>query len=170
MKLIFMRHAEAIERSPGIPDEKRYLTTEGRVFTRKTSRTVLKNSVEPDLILTSPLLRAVQTAEILAGTISFIGPLIVTDELAPGLDMAGLERIIGSYRSVDELVLVGHEPDFSNLVSGLLGLQSGFDFRKGSAVKLTVTTKHAPYASRFKWFAVGRKIIRSRKEAFISDH
>jgi phosphohistidine phosphatase len=168
MKLIFVRHAAAIERSPEIPDERRYLTSEGRVFARKTSWTMLKNGIEPSLILTSPLLRAVQTAEILAGTISFSGPLVVVDELAPGLDMPGLERIISGYRSVDELVLVGHEPDFSILVSALLGLPSGFNFRKGSAIKLNIATKNTPYVSRFKWMAAGKKIISSRKEAFPS--
>lgn len=170
MKLIFVRHAAAIERTASISDERRYLTSEGRVFFRKTAWTMLKNGIDPGLILTSPSLRAVQTAEILAETLSFIGPLIVMDELAPGLDMAGLEKIIrGYYHSVDELVLVGHEPDFSSLVSGLLGLPSGFNFKKGSAVKLNINTKHTPYTSRFKWMASGKKIISSRKEAFASE-
>jgi phosphohistidine phosphatase len=169
MKLIFVRHAAAIERSTAVSDEWRYLTSEGRVFFRKTAWTMLKNGVDPGLIISSPSLRAVQTAEILAETLSFIGPLIVMDELSPGLDMSGLEKIISGYRSVDELVLVGHEPDFSSLVSGLLGLPSGFNFKKGSAVKLSVNTKNTLYSSRFKWMAMGKKFISSRKDAFASE-
>ena len=54
MKLIFVRHATAIERSAKIAEEERYLTSEGRVFFRKTARTMLKKGIEPGLILTSP--------------------------------------------------------------------------------------------------------------------
>ena len=85
MKLIVVRHAAAVERSSDISEETRFLTPEGRVFFRKTARTMLKNGVEPGLILTSPLLRAVQTADILAETLAYSGPLLVRNELQSGV-------------------------------------------------------------------------------------
>ena len=166
MKLIFVRHAAAIERSGKISEENRYLTPEGRVFFRKTARTMLKNGIEPSLILTSPLIRAVQTAEILAEALSFIGPLIVADELSPGFDMPALRKLFNEYQSVNELVLVGHEPDFSSLVVSLLNLPSGFNFKKGAAIELKFDPARPEKLASFKWLAAGRKIIPTRKEAF----
>jgi phosphohistidine phosphatase len=166
MKLIFVRHASAIERSVEISDEKRYLTAEGRVFFRKTAQTMLKNGIEPGLILTSPLIRAVQTAEILAGTLSFSGPLVVVDKLAPGFDASALQKLFNEYQSVNELVLVGHEPDFSSLIVSLLDLPSGFNFKKGAAINLKVDPARPEKPAIFKWLAAGNKMIPKRKEAF----
>jgi phosphohistidine phosphatase len=166
MKLIFVRHAAAIERSVDISEEQRYLTSEGRVFFRKTARTMLKNGIEPSLILTSPLIRAVQTADILAETLSYSGPLAVADELAPGFDIPALQRLFNMYQSVNELVLVGHEPDFSSLVVSLLNLPSGFNFKKGAAIKLKFDPARPEKLATFKWLAAGSKMIPTRKEAF----
>lgn len=166
MNLFLVRHAAAVERTSGVPEEWRYLTPEGRAFFRKTAKTVLKKGIEPNLIITSPLLRAVQTADILAETISHIGPLIVADELAPGFDMAALERLLDAYRSVDELVLVGHEPDLSRIIAALLSIEGGFNFKKGGVVKLKVDPAGLRRPATFKWLAVGRKVIDSAEEAF----
>ena len=164
MKLYIVRHAAAIERTSDVPDEQRYLTSEGRAFMRKTARTMLKKAVEPGLILTSPLVRSVQTADILAEALSYIGPVIATDELLPGFDLAALKRLLEKYHPVDELVIVGHEPDLSGVVSSLLSLQGGFDFKKGSAFRLTVDGKFVKPAT-LKWLAVGKKLIKSQDEA-----
>lgn len=168
MKLILVRHAAAIERSPGMRDEMRYLTSEGRAFFRKTARTMLKNGADPSLILTSPLLRAVQTAEILAETLSYVGPLLVVDDLAPGFNMEGLRKLMEDFQASEEVVLVGHEPDMSSLMTELLSLSDGFNFKKGSAVCMKLSSKHLPQPTVFKWLAIRNKLITSRKEAFSS--
>jgi phosphohistidine phosphatase len=165
MKLIVVRHAAAVERSSGISEETRYLTPEGRVFFRKTARTMLKNGVEPGLILTSPLLRAVQTADILAETLAYSGPFIVRDELKPGFDMQSLDKLLDDYRSADELVLVGHEPDLGTLVAYLISRTGGFNFKKGAAVKLKIDPSNLPVSAAFKWLAFGKKLFDSPDEA-----
>ena len=164
MKLIIVRHAAAIERTADVPEEQRYLTPEGRAYFRKTARTMLKRGVEPSLILTSPLVRAVQTADILAEALSYIGSVVVTDELSPGFDPEALRRLLKTYQQVDELVIVGHEPDLSGVVSSLLSLQGEFNFKKGSAFRLTIDTAFTKPAA-FKWLAVGKKLITSQDEA-----
>jgi phosphohistidine phosphatase len=165
MKLIVVRHAAAVERSPDISEETRYLTPEGRVSFRKTARTMLKNGVEPGLILTSPLLRAVQTADILAETLAYSGPFVVRNELRPGFDMKALDKLLDDYRSVDELVLVGHEPDLSTLVSFLISRPGGFNFKKGAAFKLRIDPSNLPDSTAFKWLAFGKKLVTSLDEA-----
>jgi phosphohistidine phosphatase len=166
MDLVIVRHAAAIERSTGISEEQRYLTPEGRVSFRKTARTMLKNGIEPDLIITSPLIRAVQTADILAETLTYIGPLVVADELSPGFALPALRVLCDTYHSVNELMLVGHEPDLSTLVASLLNLPSGFDFKKGSAIKVKIAPARPEKPAVFKWLASGRKLVAKRKEAF----
>lgn len=165
MKIILVRHAAAIERSASVSEERRYLTPEGRVFFRKTARTMLKRGVEPDLILTSPLLRAVQTADILAESLSYTGPLVAADELEPGFDLSILEKLLGNHQEVGELVLVGHEPDLSSIVAALLALPNGFSFKKGGAIRLNIDPTNLRGSAAFKWLVVGGKLILSREEA-----
>jgi phosphohistidine phosphatase len=166
MKLIFVRHAAAIDRSAEVSEERRYLTPEGRGSFRKTAMTMLKNGTDPGMILTSPLLRAVQTAEILAETLTYIGPLVVTNDLAPGFDLQTLRKLCDTYHSVNELVLVGHEPDLSSLVASLLGLPAGFNFKKGTAICLKFDPARPDKPGVFKWLVNGRKKVATRKEAF----
>ena len=169
MKLFFVRHAAAIDRCHEISEAERYLTPEGRVYFRKTARTMLKNGIEPSLIITSPLIRAVQTADILAEVLSYNGPLVVRDELGPGFDAQALDSLLGEYRTADELVLVGHEPDLSALVTFLLALPGGFNFKKGAAVKLRIDPAKLPSSSVFKWLAAGNKLISDRDAVFASE-
>lgn len=164
MKLFFVRHAEALDRSAVMADEMRYLTSEGRGSFRKTARTMLKQGCKPSLILTSPLIRAVQTAEIFAETLAFIGPLLVRNELRPGFDMQKLQELLNEFQSADEVVLVGHEPDLSGLITALLSLPDGLDLKKGAAVKLKTDPKNLQNSSVFKWLAAGKKLVRECKE------
>jgi phosphohistidine phosphatase len=168
MKLILVRHAAAVERSSEISEETRYLTSEGRVCFRKSSRTMLKNGVEPSVIITSPLLRAVQTADILAESLCFNGPLVVRGEMRPGFNMPKLQRILDDYRTVDELVLVGHEPDLSGIIVSLMHLARGFNFKKGAAVKLKIDPSDLAAPAAFKWLALGKKLITDQNEALVS--
>ena len=161
MKLILIRHAAAI-----IRDENRYLTTEGRVLFRKTAHTMLKNGVEPSLIVTSSFHRTVQTADILAESLSYVGPLIVMNELNAGFDLPALRKILQDFKPLQELVVVGKEPDLSNLTAFLLSLPGGFDFKRGAAVSMKIHPSHLDEPAVFKWMAVGKKLIKSRKEAF----
>jgi phosphohistidine phosphatase len=166
MKLVFVRHAAAVDRSSEISEESRYLTPEGRVFFRKTARTMLKNSVNPAMILTSPLIRAVQTADILAETLSCCSPLVLRSELQPGFGMQVLARLLDEYHSAGELVLVGHEPDLSTIIGFLLQISGRFSLKKGAAVKLKINPDNLPLSTEFKWLALGNKLISSREEAF----
>lgn len=166
MKIIFIRHAAAIDRCADITEERRYLTPKGRDFFRETARTMLKKGIEPDLIITSPLLRAVQTADILAEGLTYRGPLAAVDELEPGFDLHRLQQLLSRFQPVSELVLVGHEPDLSCIISALLGLTNGFSFKKGSALRLSIDPAELKGNAAFKWLAAGRKLITSQEEAF----
>jgi phosphohistidine phosphatase len=136
MKLYVIRHAIAIERGGGMADEDRYLTPRGRELFRLTAKTFAKKGIIPDRIVTSPLVRCVQTADILAEALAFSGELAVSRDLAPGFDLAGLYRIISSCGGAQKIAIIGHEPDLGILVEALLKLSGSFSLKKGMAVAL----------------------------------
>lgn len=166
MKLIIVRHAAAIERAADISEGKRYLTPEGRLFFRKTARTISQQGINPTMILASPLIRAVQTADILVEAVSYCGPLVVADELAPGFDKSALQNLLNTFQPLKELVIIGHEPDLSLLIASFLSLSDGFNFKKGAAVKLNIDAAVLAKPAIFKWLAVGNKLVTNSKEAF----
>jgi phosphohistidine phosphatase len=136
MKLYLVRHAEAIERSGTTPDASRYLTTKGRLAFRKVARRVRRAGIAPDVIFTSPLLRAVQTAEILAERLKHEGPVVVAKELSPGFDLPALRSLLAEAGNPREAAFVGHEPDLGTLAAILLDVPGGFPLRKGAVLAL----------------------------------
>ncbi|KAF0221160.1 MAG: phosphohistidine [Geobacteraceae bacterium] len=159
MKLYIVRHAEAIERGGKTPDAWRYLTPQGRSLFRKTAKRLRKMGVCPEYIITSPLLRAVQTADILAEALTFEGPLVVAEELAAGFDRGKMPTLLAAFPQARGVVLVGHEPDLSALVHSLLGLPHAFKFRKGGVVALKYDPAAPDRPAVFKWMADGSKDI-----------
>jgi phosphohistidine phosphatase len=141
LKLHLIRHAEAVERSPGLLDEQRVLTVRGRKRFRRVAACLKGMGLDADAILTSPALRAVQTAEILAEHLRFNGDVRVCAPLASGPDPADLATILADNPSVRELVLVGHEPALGELLAVLLGLTTPCRFAKGSSVSVKITSR-----------------------------
>ena len=159
MKLYLVRHAEAIERSGTAPDASRFLTTKGRLAFRKIARRVRKAGIAPAVILTSPLLRSVQTAEILAERLHHEGPVVVTGELSPGFDHRGLRSLLHGTGDIEEAAFVGHEPDLGDLAATLLALPGGFPLRKGAVVALEVDIDAPKGTAKFLWRTDGKGTV-----------
>ncbi|MEI7590833.1 MAG: phosphohistidine phosphatase SixA [Deltaproteobacteria bacterium] len=118
MILYFLRHAEA--ESYAASDFERQLTAKGIEQATKVGKFCLRQGLEPDVILTSPVIRAKRTAEIV-GKAMDLEPTI-EDWLANGVAHRTLLRRLASHKGCKALMLVGHEPDFSACISALLGL------------------------------------------------
>lgn len=166
MNIVIIRHAHAVDRTADVAEEHRYLTPEGRSFFRKTADTMKKKGICPDIILTSPLLRSVQTADILAETISFSGPVIATDKLAPGCNTDGFWDVVSTSAECRELVIVGHEPDLGEIIASLFSLQERIGLKKGTAMKLKLNEVDPHDPPVFKWLAAGGKLIKSQDDIF----
>jgi len=136
VKLYLVRHAEAIERSATTPDGSRYLTAKGRLSFRKIGRRVRRAGAAPDVIFTSPLLRAVQTAEILAERLKHKGEVVVARELSPGFDLRALRALLAGAGNPAEAAFVGHEPDLGDIAAALMSVPGGYPLRKGAVVAL----------------------------------
>ncbi len=156
MKVYLVRHAEAIERAATIPDGSRYLTTTGRLSFRKIARRARKTGAAPDVIFTSPLLRAVQTAEILAERLKHKGEVVVARELSPGFDLRALRALLARAGNPAEAAFVGHEPDLGGIAAALISVPGGFPLRKGAVVALE-TDKGVPKGTaKFLWIEDGK--------------
>lgn len=133
MQVCLIRHAIAVERGTAgyVDDRARPLTPEGRKRMKEASAG-LKQIFRPDAILTSPILRARQTAEILADT--FEAPVTVLDALGNGDHGGAIGACAASHE--EAVALVGHEPWMGELLSMLLTGEPGRSasvFRKGAA-------------------------------------
>ena len=141
MQLYVVEHGIAVESGEGIPDEWRPLTDKGRRRFQKTARAFGKLGRKLDLILTSPLVRAVQTAEILAGETE-PGEVAVLAELDPKFDVQAVRNAIASRAGKAEAVaIVGHEPQLSSVLAALSGVsQAEIDLENGTIVRVDVST------------------------------
>jgi phosphohistidine phosphatase len=118
MQLYFLRHGEADWPGWTKPDDERPLTDFGKKEVRQVAKFLDRLKVKPDLIVTSPLPRASQTAEIAAEGLK--AKLRKDEALEPGFGMSELQNVLKRHRS-KVLMLVGHEPDFTTVISALTG-------------------------------------------------
>lgn len=122
MRLFFVRHgvAEPRETWPG-DDGTRPLTAAGRRAMARATAVFERLGVEPDIILSSPLVRAHETAAIVAAGLGIDGRLRDDVRLAGGFGRERLGAILAEHRDAEAIMLVGHEPDFSTTIGDLVG-------------------------------------------------
>lgn len=144
MELYFLRHGLAGERSEWIGnDGERPLTEAGKVQTAREAAGLGKLGLVPDVILTSPLIRAIQTAEILAQELGIPERVVSDERLSPGFGRKKLRRILIEYGDHGKLMLVGHEPDFSQTIGRLIG-DARVVIKKGGLACVAITDRDAP--------------------------
>lgn len=149
IQLYFLRHAPAVERgSEGFTEEERPLTEEGREKMILAVRGMKKLDVDFDALLSSPLIRAKQTAELVKHYLPFKGSLEIEEELAPGGTLKALLKKLGA-RSEESFLLVGHEPTLSSWIQSLLGCgsASALQMKKGSLCHLRLESPEAEAGS-----------------------
>ena len=118
MQLYFLRHGEADWPDWTRPDDERPLTDFGKKEVRQVAKLLNRLKVKPNLIVTSPLPRALQTAEVAAEELKT--KLRQDEALEPGFGISELGKVLKRHSS-KVLMLVGHEPDFSSVISALTG-------------------------------------------------
>jgi phosphohistidine phosphatase len=163
MDLLVVRHGLAEDRETfaegGGEDAERPLTAEGRRRFERGARG-LRRLVDPvDLLATSPLARAVQTAEILQRAWG-LEKLVRVPELSPGVDPATLVRWLRRERRRAVVAIVGHEPHLSRAVAYLLtGRRDGFvDLKKGGACLLHLGTRPAAGEAELAWLLTAAQL------------
>lgn len=159
--LYLVRHAIAEERGAAWPDDDvRPLSRDGIRKWRRGASGFAAIAPGIDLVLTSPLLRARQTADLLQARLQGRPPVEESDALGPDVPPAVLLKRLRQRQVPAHVVLVGHEPSLSRLAATLLHLEGALDVRKGSAMAIVVTGLGARGPGRLEWYATPRMLRR----------
>ncbi|GAB4574273.1 MAG: phosphohistidine phosphatase SixA [Anaerolineae bacterium] len=142
MILYFVRHGRAEAREDWAPqdDRLRPLTEDGIARMKRSAATMKALKVRPDVILTSPLTRAYQTAEIVSDTLDV--PCETVDALAH-FGVGALSELIALHNGKRKLMLVGHEPDFSTVIEMITG-GGHVVVKKGSLIRVDLYALRPP--------------------------
>lgn len=178
IQIYLVRHGIAVDPSdrPELRDEDRPLTPKGRRRFRRVARAFAKLGEKPTFLFTSPLVRAVQTAEILAQALK-ADEVEILEPLRSGAPVGPLlAELARRLKDGQSAALVGHDPQMSHLVVALGGLErrdaDRVVFRKGAVVRIDVGALPAGRPSQPRWhlkprsraFAEGLPLSRPDKE------
>jgi phosphohistidine phosphatase len=134
VRVTLIRHGEAGDDAPR--DELRSLTLRGRATIARVGRALRRRGGDFSLIASSPLVRALQTAEIIAASVGYGGRLIVSETLVPEGRVSRTIAWLSTLEAEDSIALVAHEPILSTLAGALLGAERFPALRKGEALRL----------------------------------
>ena len=155
MELYLLRHGAAEEARQGVSDADRSLTADGRRKLQQVLHAAKLADTKPTLILSSPLKRAAQTAEIAKRVLGYKAEILFTSALVPGATVEQAWDDIRAHRDEASLMLVGHNPLFENLAPYLLhcrGLQ--LDFKKGSVVAIYFESFPPEPRGILRWYLI----------------
>jgi phosphohistidine phosphatase len=153
MELYLVRHAIAAERGDEWPDDsKRPLTERGISRFKEVVGGLKRLDVSIDEIFTSPLVRARQTADLLAAGTSDKATVKTLDALAPQHTPAAVMSQLAKAAKRSRVALVGHEPDLGELAAHLIGAQRALVFRKGGIARIDVGSVTSRRAGSLIWF------------------
>lgn len=147
MDLIILRHGKA-EDSSMDGDFSRALVEKGREQARRAAKLLKSAGVLPDIVLTSPLLRARQTADEFC-TAAGIPGAVIQGWLACGMAPDAAIRELVAFRDFKRVAIVGHEPDFSHLIEWILGtVDRSIEMKKGAiaCLRIALPSRHGSLA------------------------
>jgi phosphohistidine phosphatase len=160
-ELYLIRHAVAEERGEAWPDDaKRPLSDDGATRMRKAARGLNRLGVTLDVVLTSPLVRTRQTAEIVAAAFDVRPPIVAVESLAPGGSPPALFTDLEKQARRRRIAIVGHEPGIGELAARLTGSRHPFSFKKGAVCCIEVDALPPAGPGTMRWFMTTR-ILRS---------
>ena len=156
MKIYLVRHGIATERIGGavLNDSMRPLTDEGRSESKTVAHGLKRLNVKPNFFVSSPLVRAKQTAEIFAEVLGAESEIKICDALAPGGSPTVLYRFLRDLGNFQEVALFGHEPDIGMLAATLLDAANELQipFKKAGVCRVDVFDLPPSTPGILKWF------------------
>lgn len=140
MIIYFVRHASAGEHlSNPKKDEKRALDKSGIEQCGYVGRALAALDTQIDVLISSPLKRAAQTASLVGNELSYEGKLQFEDDLRPEASFANFRKLLEKYRKHESIMVVGHNPNLSEFLGRSVsetGCQANIDMKKGSVAKV----------------------------------
>jgi phosphohistidine phosphatase len=137
VEVYLLRHGIAEDHAASGRDEDRRLTDDGRRKLKHVMERARKAGVAPTLILSSPLKRAFETAEIAARELGYASEISIADALTPSSSPHRVWTEIRAHRDEPSILLAGHEPLFSATLAGMLGsARAMVDFKKAALARV----------------------------------
>lgn len=166
MNLYILRHAIAVSRGTNdYPNDDRPLTQEGIDKMKKEAESFPAIVKQIDVIYTSPLSRARETAEIAARSLHAEKKMKVTDALLPGADEEDIFALLNKEKKMDHAMIVGHEPHLSFVASSLLGVNDAtIEFKKGALCLIEIGGTVRKGSGTLKWLLQPRQLRAMGKE------
>ena len=163
-ELYLIRHGVAEARGDAWPDDtKRPLTEDGMSRLRKQSRGLARLGVAIDVVLTSPLVRTRQTAEIVAAAFDELPHIVNVDSLAPGGAHAAVLADLEKHAKKARIAIVGHEPGLGELAARLIGTRHPVAFKKGAVCRIDLDVLPPAGPGDLRWFLTPR-VLRAIKK------
>ncbi len=157
--LFLIRHAIAAERGEQWPDDtKRPLTHEGVAKMRRVVAGLRDLDVKIDVVYTSPLVRAIETTEIVVAGLKPAPALRPLLALAPGMVPAKVAELVTFDRDARRIALVGHEPGLGELAAWLVGARAAMPFKKGGICRIDLPDQPPGRNGQLVWFATPRML------------
>jgi phosphohistidine phosphatase len=166
MEIYVVRHGIAIDREDPKcpPDPERYLTEEGIEKTKRVAAAVAALGASPDLLLSSPYVRAMQTAEIFASALDYSKQKIRrTDLLLPGTEPSLLFRELAKDKQTSTLFVFGHAPQLDDIIAAALGSKHHITSLKKAGVALIELKRVSPPNGQLVWLATPKVLRRGGK-------
>ncbi len=166
MDLYIVRHGIAIDRDDPKcpPDPERYLTEGGVEKTKQVAKGVAALGVTADLFLSSPYVRAVQTAEIFAAALEYSKQKIrKSDLLLPGAEPSMLFRELARDKQSSSVFIFGHGPQLDEIIAAAFGGKHAFTSLKKSGVAALELKRLTPPSAELLWLATPRLLRRAAK-------
>ncbi len=150
--IFILRHGDAEPRSGSVVEADRKLTPKGKSDVDRVIRVAFVKKPGPDLILTSPYRRAVETAEIARDLLPGKSRMIETQSLLPQAEPEQTWKELRSHVKSKQILLAGHEPHLSHLAAYLLGAPSlVLDLKKGALVRIFMERMGQEPHGELKW-------------------
>ncbi len=160
-ELYLIRHAVAEERGDEWPDDaKRPLSDDGASRMRKAARGLDRLGVTLDVVVTSQLVRAKQTAELVAAAMNPRPPIVTAESLAPGGTYQEVVTDLEKQSRRTRIAIVGHEPGIGEFAARLIGSRHSIEFKKGAVCRIDVDALPPSGPGDLRWLLTP-KILRS---------
>jgi phosphohistidine phosphatase len=166
MQLYIVRHGIAVDREDPKcpPDPDRYLTEEGIKKTKAVARGVAELGIGPDVLFSSPYVRAWQTAEIFADALEYPkGKIKKTDHLLPGAEPAALFRELAKEKDAAVVFVFGHAPNVDDVLATALGVKHHVTSMKKAGVALVELKRVSPPGGELVWLGTPKLLKRAGK-------
>jgi phosphohistidine phosphatase len=163
-ELYLIRHAIAEARGDAWPDDsKRPITADGAARMKKSARALARLGASVDIVLTSPLVRTRQTADIVAAALTPKPQIVNVEALAPGGSHAAVFAELEKHTRRKTIAIVGHEPGIGELAARLLGTRRPIEFKKGAVCRIDVEALPPPGPGVLRWFVTPKILRRIRR-------